>query len=40
MKIVAEMVTAIILFSPGFFIFPDLISEFRIENFLKVSEGL
>lgn len=40
MKIIAEIVTAIILLVSGFFMAPDLISEFRIETFKKVSEGL
>ncbi len=40
MKIVAEIVMAIILLASGFFMAPNLVSEFRIETFEKVNEGL
>ena len=40
MKIVAEIVTAIILLAFGFVIVPNLVSEVRIEALRKVNEGL
>lgn len=40
MKIVAEIVMAIILLASGFFKVPDLVFEFRMESFKKVNEGL
>ena len=40
MKIVAEIVMAIILFGSGFVVAPNLVSEFRREALKKVNEGL
>ena len=40
MKIVAEIVMAIILLASGFFIAPNFVSELRMGAFKKVNEGL
>ena len=40
MKIVAEIVTAIVLLASGAFFAPTLVSEFRVEALKKVDKGL
>ncbi|MDP7320683.1 MAG: hypothetical protein QF441_08750 [Bacteriovoracaceae bacterium] len=40
MKIVAEIVTAIVLFASGFYIAPKIVSDLKIETLEKVDQGL
>lgn len=40
MKIVAEIVAAIILLASGSYIAPNLIREFKVETIQKVNQGL